>query len=216
MVDNLLGLPDDFLTVIANEADLILNVVHITESNIFPALDDFDVPITKSITKNRVSLGLLFEHRFRVVQSVENIVNEVCVRAFQDIVHVYEMEMNKSGGGDGDLDEFYLKQQLGGFGPVLSPVLPPVMFHGVVDPNPNPNHHQMMMNHNNNNNINNNTMPQFYGPHQGFENEIGDLFNSLHLREEDQEVPPDERTIFLTFSKGYPITESDISDFIRR
>lgn len=37
------------------------------------------------------------------------------------------------------------------------------------------------------------------------------------LQEEESElVPPDDRTIFLTFSKGYPISENEVKEFFTR
>ncbi|CDP04309.1 unnamed protein product [Coffea canephora] len=36
------------------------------------------------------------------------------------------------------------------------------------------------------------------------------------LVEENDEVSPDERTIFLTFSKGYPISETEVREFFTR
>ena len=35
-------------------------------------------------------------------------------------------------------------------------------------------------------------------------------------REEENNVPPSERTIFLTFSKGYPISEQELREFFNR
>ncbi|XP_009604652.1 uncharacterized protein [Nicotiana tomentosiformis] len=43
------------------------------------------------------------------------------------------------------------------------------------------------------------------------------LKNSLKIHaEEEKEVPPDARTVFLTFSKGYPITETEVVEFFTR
>ncbi|XP_024969574.1 uncharacterized protein LOC112508942 [Cynara cardunculus var. scolymus] len=36
------------------------------------------------------------------------------------------------------------------------------------------------------------------------------------LKEPDEEVPPEERTIFLTFSKGYPISENEVRHYFTR
>ena len=50
------------------------------------------------------------------------------------------------------------------------------------------------------------------------ENELCHRLNtSLNaLVEENDEVSPDERTIFLTFSKGYPISETEVREFFTR
>lgn len=65
--------------------------------------------------------------------------------------------------------------------------------------------------------------------HKRFLNsDITEVLNSLHIGDSgdigaDQEVgerrlevPADERTIFLTFSKGYPISENEVRDFFTR
>ncbi|KAE9445230.1 hypothetical protein C3L33_22872, partial [Rhododendron williamsianum] len=52
--------------------------------------------------------------------------------------------------------------------------------------------------------------------------EMGELFGSLSLQGEgtgggeETQVPPDDRTIFLTFSKGYPISENEVREFFTR
>ncbi|KAI3758018.1 hypothetical protein L6452_05564 [Arctium lappa] len=42
------------------------------------------------------------------------------------------------------------------------------------------------------------------------------LNDPLILRDLEHEVPPDDRTIFLTFSKGYPISKSEVRDYFTR
>ncbi|KAK9283073.1 hypothetical protein L1049_011428 [Liquidambar formosana] len=45
--------------------------------------------------------------------------------------------------------------------------------------------------------------------------ELSELLSHINLTgtEEEKEVPQDDRTIFLTFSKGYPISENEVRDF---
>lgn len=45
--------------------------------------------------------------------------------------------------------------------------------------------------------------------------EIGEVLSRLKLSasKEEKEVPPDDRTIFLTFSKGYPISQNELNEF---
>lgn len=63
-------------------------------------------------------------------------------------------------------------------------------------------------------------------------NEMADMLSRLHLHEDDgdgdgdgggvrgdqveEEVSEDERTIFMTFSKGYPISEKEVREFFTR
>lgn len=70
-------------------------------------------------------------------------------------------------------------------------------------------------NYNNNNDVNDQQR-------QFLNEEMGELFGSLSLQGEgtgggeERQVPPDDRTIFLTFSKGYPISENEVRDFFTR
>ncbi|XP_058208143.1 uncharacterized protein LOC131321152 [Rhododendron vialii] len=75
-------------------------------------------------------------------------------------------------------------------------------------------------NNNNNNNNDNDVNDQ---QRRFLNEEMGELFGSLSLQgegtgggEERQLVPPDDRTIFLTFSKGYPISVNEVRDFFTR
>ncbi|KAK6144870.1 hypothetical protein DH2020_021690 [Rehmannia glutinosa] len=61
---------------------------------------------------------------------------------------------------------------------------------------------------------------------QMLSNELGEMLSrnlNINSREEinnrdieEEEVPADDRTIFLTFSKGYPITEDEVREFFTR
>ncbi|KAI3758016.1 hypothetical protein L6452_05562 [Arctium lappa] len=42
------------------------------------------------------------------------------------------------------------------------------------------------------------------------------LKSPLILRDLEHEIPVDDRTVFLTFSKGYPISESEVRDYFTR
>ncbi|XP_057981089.1 uncharacterized protein LOC131166508 [Malania oleifera] len=70
----------------------------------------------------------------------------------------------------------------------------------------------------------------FYDPYdlgaqrQLVSNELSELLNRINLvtptdhqdANEKMEVPADDRTIFLTFSKGYPISEIEVRDFFTK
>ncbi|CAA3030830.1 Hypothetical predicted protein [Olea europaea subsp. europaea] len=56
-------------------------------------------------------------------------------------------------------------------------------------------------------------------PRQILSNELGEMLSrslTISRENQEQEVPPDDRTIFLTFSKGYPISEDEVRDFFTR
>ncbi|XP_059309677.1 uncharacterized protein LOC132060752 [Lycium ferocissimum] len=56
--------------------------------------------------------------------------------------------------------------------------------------------------------------------HPAMHTDLADLLNmnnlNIHAVEEEKEVSPDDRTVFLTFSKGYPITEAEVKEFFTR
>ncbi|KAL5733399.1 hypothetical protein ACOSQ2_033091 [Xanthoceras sorbifolium] len=248
LVDNMLRWPDTLITSLADEAVLCLNFTKSVDD--FPDLsfkndNIFDVPFIQSMTQNRVSLRFFRDNRSKILLGISRNVNEVCTRAFKDILQLHAMQKNavfehKSSedyrGGEEILHQ-QQQQQLDRFGPVISPVLPPVMYHniGVGDHlghhhhNPLHHHHQMVSS----------TNPHYFD--QGFDvydlavqrsqqvlnnHEIGEMLRGMqisdnhnnldHEQQENDQVAPDERTIFLTFSKGYPISESEIRDFFSR
>ncbi|WOH02512.1 hypothetical protein DCAR_0521901 [Daucus carota subsp. sativus] len=48
------------------------------------------------------------------------------------------------------------------------------------------------------------------------ESELAVLLRGLNITDEETDVHEDDRTVFLTFSRGYPLTESDIWGFFTR
>ncbi|CAK9155120.1 unnamed protein product [Ilex paraguariensis] len=53
---------------------------------------------------------------------------------------------------------------------------------------------------------------------QFLNNELGDMLSRVNLTVigEEEDIPADDRTIFLTFSKGYPTSETEVRDFFTR
>ncbi|XP_016549904.2 uncharacterized protein LOC107849886 [Capsicum annuum] len=64
--------------------------------------------------------------------------------------------------------------------------------------------------------------PDFVDPQasQAMYRNLTELFQNnltiFNVVKKEKEVAPDDRTVFLTFSKGYPITETEVKDFFTR
>jgi hypothetical protein len=213
----ILSLPDALLNALVDESVMALACI---ESDKFPfAFDSADniLPLIQSLTKSGVSLRFFHDNRTGIIRGVTRIINEVCVRAFEDIV--------KLAQGTEEIVNFPVNFS----GPLMNPLLPAAWYSnpgvGVHPP-----HHTGAL--------------QVFPPHvsggggpsetlQGFDpydlsvqrhilnTEIGEVLSRLKLSagdhdQEEKEVPPDDRTIFLTFSKGYPISQNELKDFFTR
>ncbi|KAF7811600.1 uncharacterized protein G2W53_032576 [Senna tora] len=175
LVSKLLHWPDPSLNDLANEAILALNCV---ESDHFPYNVNIIgvLPLTQSVTQKCVTIRYLHENRVSIISAVTKIINDVCLRAFPDIVQEIQQEKEQ-------------KPMNNSVGNILSKFIyynPPQAI-GVV--------------------------PQCIGKAVS-QDEIFDDANEL-LRSIDEErmnniVPPDDKTIFMTFSKGYPISEAEL------
>ncbi|XP_015073165.2 uncharacterized protein LOC107017457 [Solanum pennellii] len=63
-------------------------------------------------------------------------------------------------------------------------------------------------------------IPQMLPTPYNYHHDIGDISemfkNNLNILEEETEIAPEDRTVFLTFSKGYPISEAEVKEFFTR
>lgn len=191
LVNTLLTWPDTLITSLADEAVLCLSCIQSDESFPFSLQNIEVIPLTQSITKSRVSLSFFRDNRLKILHAVTKNVIEVCARAFEDLV-LHEVQ-NKAIIRDENAENM-VKQQLSDYGPIV-----PVMsyYDAVVQ-----------------------------RQHDVLRNEVDEMLRRMQIsssisdekgnHDDHVTVPPDERTIFLTFSKGYPISENEIRDFFIR
>ncbi|KAF7811634.1 uncharacterized protein G2W53_032610 [Senna tora] len=181
LVSKLLHWPDPSLNDLANEAILALNCV---ESDHFPY--DANIigvlPLTQSVTQKCVTIHYLHENRVSVICAIRKIINEVCLRAFPDIVQEieHEKEQNLMNNSVGNI-----------FGQFICYNSPQAI--GIV--------------------------PQRIGiavSQDEIFDDANELFRSIDEERMNNIVPPDDRTIFMTFSKGYPILEAEVRDYFSR
>ncbi|KAK2633853.1 hypothetical protein Ddye_028645 [Dipteronia dyeriana] len=230
LVDCMLKWPDTLVTFLADEAVLCLNCLEIPPSSSSP--HSFDIPYTHFVTKSKVSLQFFHDNRLDIVPGIMKIINEVCARAFEDIILQQLQEMEKNSAVFHDHNNKNNNN--------YSPVYSPNMYHNNIGVGG----HQYYYDHYNQNQmLQGGDIPQYFdyqGDHnkyqgydvydvevqrQIFNNEIagGNMFISgikisanqnQQQQQQPEIIPQDQRTIFLTFSKGYPISETEIRDFI--
>ncbi|TXG49616.1 hypothetical protein EZV62_025491 [Acer yangbiense] len=230
LVDCMLKWPDTLVTFLADEAVLCLNCLDTPPSSSFPPppYHPFDIPYTHFVTRSKVSLQFFHDNRLDIITGITKIINEVCARAFEDIIlqQLQETEKNSAVFHDHNNNNNNNNN---------SPVYPPNMYHNNIGVGGDQYYYD---HYNQNQKVQGGGIPQYFD-YQGydvydvevrrqiFNNEIagGDMFiggkkiNSANQNQQQQQpeiIPQDQRTIFLTFSKGYPISETEIRDFISR
>ncbi|KMT15882.1 hypothetical protein BVRB_3g055700 [Beta vulgaris subsp. vulgaris] len=221
-----------------------------------------DVPMVQSIVgkhRDGVNLRFFHENRIIVLLGVGTIIQQICIRAFQDFIqflmmckphlHEYPLESYASsvthgrpnvgvigdhgrGRGRGDHN---LGDDLGGFVNYPSSLRVgdfsvPLKGHFDVS------NHCSLQGSGGFSATNNGPMPPIKGVSnnsnyisetqtQGLQGDIIDQFiaqlrvsenSRISMVEEMQNIPSSERTIFLTFSKGYPISETELHEFFNR
>ncbi|KAI9156286.1 hypothetical protein LWI28_003801 [Acer negundo] len=224
LVDCMLKWPDTLVTFLADEAVLCLNCLDTLPSSSFPPPHHhpFDIPYTHFVTRSKVSLQFFRDNRLDIITGITKIINEVCARAFEDIILQQLQEMEKNSAVFHDHNDNNNN----------SPVYPPNMYHNNIGVVGDQYYYDRC---NQNQMVQGGGIPQCFD-YQGydvydvevqrqiFNNEIagGDMFiggikisaNQNQQQQKPEIIPQDQRTIFLTFSKGYPISETEIRDFI--
>ncbi|KAJ1378294.1 hypothetical protein SESBI_48004 [Sesbania bispinosa] len=197
-VTNLLQWPNEMLNKLADEAVVVLNCIESPESPLEKA-----IPLVQSIMLFGVTLQYFHEHRMEIINALTKLLNDVCLRAFTDIVLQvqYAKAMKEH---EIQLANIYGTMPLHPMQPQQVVVVPQWHNLGGGSSNaPFESHYDA-------------------SKHMDFNTDISDILAKLGLDDdalnvavsaEKIEVPVDERTIFLTFSKGYPISNMELRDF---
>ena len=225
----ILSLPDTILNALVDESVMALTCI---ESDQFRFSSDSTsdmIPLIQSLTKTGVSLRFFHDNRIGIIRGVTKIINEVCVRAFEDIVKL--AQANKSAQESTGI-RFEFDKPVNFHGAILNPLSSALYYNssgivGVQSPNVGVSQFLNLAPHVP---VSGGGLPlevsRGFDPYdlsfqrQILNNEIGEVLSRIKSSsprdEEAKEVPPDERTIFLTFSKGYPITENEVREFFTR
>ncbi|XVF23708.1 hypothetical protein REPUB_Repub13aG0063000 [Reevesia pubescens] len=216
--------PNTLIDALADEAVECLNCIRSDEdpSSHFPTGAKYVIPLIRRLTRDELSPGFFHDHRLDIIRGIVQLVQDVCIIAFDDIVE------EALGFADEQRIEQNL-QPLRSYGPLVRPNLP-VYNCGVGEIGD-----QKMRNHQNfsaytNTDglgfvhaVNPNDRLSLRAQRESLNNEMEELLERIHsirinsLEENNnEEVPADKRTIFLTFSKGYPISENEVKRFFTR
>lgn len=237
LVHKLLSLIDPLLNAMANETVAALAC---TESERFPFSLDAkvpEIPLLQTMTRTRVSLRYFHENRFGVIRGLTRMLNQVCARAFSDIlVQVQAMRA-----------EEHASNNLIGLSGFYYDVVPTHHYPSTFVGPSNPYYVQAAGNYNNalllsgssgasssgldaynvgglaqrqttkNDNIDEIDLGQLQlseGHDHTHEEKKHEQQHEHFGHQEVVVVPEDDRTIFLTFSKGYPVSETEVIEFI--
>ncbi|KGN51236.1 uncharacterized protein LOC101221230 [Cucumis sativus] len=194
LVHKMLGLPDVLVDALCDEAVISLACI---QNDKFPFEPDstLDIPLIQHVSKTPVSLRFVHHNRLEILPGVAKMCNDICRRAFLDILQTLHTRRAISRA-PAAVSIPAVQGEGGGRGRVFEGA-PPVT--------------------------------NFFVPSFGFLGLGGECstaairsgMSSLELKsgKEEQEgevVPADQRTIFLTFSKGYPISEDEVRDYFGR
>ncbi|KAI9387733.1 hypothetical protein POPTR_010G216400v4 [Populus trichocarpa] len=219
LVKRMLSLPDTLIYSLADEAVLCLNCIETDRFDFSLETMNDEIPLTQQLTKTGFSLRFFHDNRLGILRAIAKITNEVCARAFEDISR--QVMERKAVAGGSNVAENVVGQNtnpLNYYGPVINPVLycnsNAAGVYGQTGISrrfmwPNVGH------------------PGFlpgYDPYDlAFQRQIlnteniAGVLNRLKISAGDQkEVQADSRTVFLTFSKGYPISEDEIRDYFTK
>ncbi|XP_073315820.1 uncharacterized protein [Primulina huaijiensis] len=224
LIRRMLSLPLALLNELADETVTCLKCVE-NDKYLFVNGND-QINLLPELLCTRVSLRFFHENRITVEHGVSKIITTVCLRAFNDILRRVLLE-NSAGyeGGESSRAAERRNNPLMMYHPHLNvppfypppppPPPPPLAAHNtptVVDAYGIPVHM-----------LARGGFPGGYDSElqrQMLSDELGDLLSRnllLEINGEfEEKVLPDDRTIFLTFSKGYPITEAEVREFFTK
>ncbi|KAL9227116.1 hypothetical protein vseg_002849 [Gypsophila vaccaria] len=199
-VHTLLTYPDPIIEAVFEETLIALRAAE-NDEYLISNDTNYEIPNLQNIVgKEKISLKYIHENRIGVLVGVGNIIRQVCARAFQDLIRLFSKYKAMSH------QQYYHQQypnnnpsfKVGDFSVSLSNSNAASSSNYVVNTSNNNNYIQI-----------------------GSQENLVDLFSNMRMSENNRQsheaaIPPSERTIFLTFSKGYPISESELRDFLFR
>ncbi|GAB4836499.1 hypothetical protein Ancab_001411 [Ancistrocladus abbreviatus] len=206
--------------VIANLFNETILCLKSAKSDNFPYPDGHynDIPLLQSVTGIEISLKYFHDIRGTVLNGVRKMIRDVCMRVFRDIIQKAQAQMLGVGGEKeapvaqgGAFSEsacnYGYSQTYNNYDvPEFSVPLDLESIQGGI------------AGHRSGGSLSvNDPRCGSYTQEQVLHGELAELLCRLRVNDpseaEEKQVPPDERTIFLTFSKGYPIQEDEVQEF---
>lgn len=231
---SLLASEDVFIDAVANEVVLCLSIlynqdysrhVHLNHNN----NDDMAIPFLKGITESALTLGYINQNRESIIVGVAKNLSDVCNRAFDDL---YERAYNEQmlALERARVIEEMKKVRLGAIqqtstrSSVQPQIASPSWWNGQQQ-NPNRSRgtsYRWSVRQGTPVRV---SAPQERAPAPAVEEEAEAVVTVTEVtekegadnKEDEEEVTEaDDRTVFLTFSKGYPISESEVMTYFTR
>ncbi|OVA05969.1 hypothetical protein BVC80_1707g74 [Macleaya cordata] len=225
-------LPNQIINAIAEEAQLCLHCIASRTPPLPPTDSISYLPVTLTLMEgNSISLEYLFQNRERAVMKILTTVNTVCTNVFNDIVQQVLSLSNQAPNLNlnnniirNNITNTEVNPNLNLVGPGLGPgpegqLLQPIVFGSGIIAVPTLG-----------------TATGVYGGASGkiigtgesslsaqsTLNPMAEPYNPMNVVigsneiVEEEVIPPEDRTMFITFSRGYPILEQEVRDFFNR
>lgn len=237
------NLPDTLLNAIADESAMALTCIKSDDFLVDLSINR-DIPLMNALTTNGATLKYFHQNRLGILRGVTNLFTKVCMKAFEDLFprphqNNFAEVMLNSGINmrphhhvDPVQHPLYPNAAIYDIANAsnMGPYPDQRMYHGVVNNNqqilgPYQHLHLMASAFMRSDPSLDYLRGIFDHPYdlaaqrQILNEEMGEMLSRLHLYDdqpEAEEVSADERTIFLTFSKGYPISENEVREFFTR
>nr|KYP53637.1 hypothetical protein KK1_024532 [Cajanus cajan] len=219
IVKNMLQWTESMLDSLASEAILVLNCIESSQSPYDCVVNDKGLPLIKSIMQNNaISFKYFYDNRVTIIGAVTKLLNYVCVRAFSDIVQQvqYTKAMKEQHLQIANSYEAgsYMKQVVY-YTPLPGVTIVPHQQVAISTP-------QWSEESSNSSSVANPPQETYdVLIRKDFNRNFIELMTMLNqttntTRDEKKEVAVDDRIIFMTFSRGYLISEAEVRDFFSR
>ncbi|CAJ2673484.1 unnamed protein product [Trifolium pratense] len=208
---------DIMLSNLANECAIVLDCVEFSRFPLVLSPEHILPSIQYILRRNDLTLKFFQERRLEIITEVTKLINDVCIRAFSDIVEKLHHGMDKRHyfgrvlGGAAASDRvppphMLMQPQMAYFDPNGVPMVVPAATQfnelgGNSGYNGQQNMNQIMANL---------SLDDIYAADTGIVTPTDYNEKKIEMR------PIDDRTLFLTFSKGYPISENEVREFFTR
>ncbi|XP_019421463.1 PREDICTED: uncharacterized protein LOC109331174 [Lupinus angustifolius] len=189
LIKKITTLPHMLINEIADETISCLKYINTANFSCFsyssyPPSQGCDISLLQSIAEKEISALLLYENRDSALRGVAKILRDVCGKAFGDIMQQAIVRNTIE-----KMEEAHRQRQISEKNPQLQQQLWSCSIQH--------SHIQSTCNVVKGGDDHNNILVQ----------------NLITQENNEEQVPADERTLFLTFSKGYPVTEREVKEF---
>ncbi|XP_020228769.1 uncharacterized protein LOC109809782 [Cajanus cajan] len=99
VVKRVLSLPNILINEVAEETVMCLNCIR--SNNLIIASESTEIPLLQSMVDKEISVQFMQENRVNAVEGVAKVVQEVCVRAFTDIMQQAMVRNSNEGQNQG-------------------------------------------------------------------------------------------------------------------